>query len=92
MIDYQEMANAIYRVEGSDKTKWPYGIMQHYKETTPRQACINTIRTVAAKYQIVKVDQRFIYLLADKYCPPSADREGNERWKHNMIAILHVEE
>ena len=39
----EQIANAIYKAEGGAKTNYPYGILAHYKHTTPRQACINTI-------------------------------------------------
>ena len=38
----ERIANAIFRVEGGNKTKHPYGIMGHYT-TDPRHVCIVTI-------------------------------------------------
>ena len=38
------LATAIFYAEGGAKTKHPYGILTTYKHTTPRQACINTIK------------------------------------------------
>ena len=40
-INVSKIADAIYLTENSKQ--WPYGIKHHYKHTTPRQACINTI-------------------------------------------------
>lgn len=37
-----QWANAIKHAENSHKH--PYGIMARYRHTTPRQACINTVR------------------------------------------------
>jgi hypothetical protein len=89
-ITIDQLANAIYRTEGSANTRWPYGIKQHYNHTTPRQACVNTIIHAEHDWHIVKIDRHFIYLLADRYCPPSVDKQGNLNWKHNMVAILHL--
>ena len=90
IIEAEQVASAIYRVEGYDKTKHPYGIMTHYVHTTPRQACINTIQHVARDYNVSHIDRHFIYVLADVYCPLSDDPIGNKNWKHNMVAILHL--
>lgn len=90
MITIDQVADAIYRVEGGTNTSHPYGIMQHYKVTTPRQACINTINHALKDYKFHHVDKNFIYFLADRYCPPSADKQGNVNWKINMVRILHL--
>lgn len=83
---------AIYITEGGSKTKHPYGIISHYTNTTPRQACINTIihAQLDYKYKVIKIDRAFIYFLADRYCPPSVDKTGNKNWKSNMVRILHI--
>jgi len=44
-INVNKLADAIYLAEGGSKTKHPYGILKKYKTTTPRQACINTIKS-----------------------------------------------
>ena len=90
MITIDNLANAIYLAEGGEHTKWPYGIMSHYAHTSPRQACINTIRTAMAHYHVVAVDRHFVTLLADTYCPRFVDPLGNRNWKHNVIKILHL--
>ena len=90
MITIDTLADTIYRVEGGTNTTHPYGILQHFHHTTPRQACINTIKTAMATYHCATIDRHFVILLANVYCPPSCDFVGNKNWKHNVIQILHL--
>jgi hypothetical protein len=83
-IDKLKLADAIYKAEGGAKTKYPYGILTKYKHTTPRQACINTIRH-AQKDWNGKGD--FIKFLGSRYCPVGAknDPSGlNKNWERNV--------
>ncbi len=85
----EQIANAIYKAENS-KTH-PYGIMAHYKQTTPRQACINTIKH-ARKDWNGKGD--FIVFLGSRYCPVNSknDPKGlNRYWVGNVKAFLVLE-
>ena len=88
MITLDQVVTAIYRVENS--TTHPYGIMTHYVHTSPKQACMNTVLHAARDYHMVNVDKKFIYYLANRYCPPSTDKQGNLNWKANMVQILHL--
>jgi hypothetical protein len=90
MVTLNALADAIYLAEGGANTRHPYGIMAHYEHTTPRQACINTILSTERLHHVEKIDKYFIYLLADKYCPPSCDPQGNKNWKVNVVRILHL--
>ena len=81
-----QLADSIFIAEGGAKTAHPYGIMQTYRNTTPRQACINTIKH---RLGTNTLDDKFVLRLADTYCPPSVDPIGNRNWKHNVIKILH---
>ncbi len=81
-IDVNRLANAIYRAENS-KTH-PYGILAHYKHTTARQACINTINH-ALKDWNGRGD--FISFLGSRYCPIGAKndpKELNRHWVKNV--------
>lgn len=83
-----QIANAIYRAEGGSATRHPYGILQHYKHTTPRQACINTIRH-ARKDWNGKGD--FILFLGNRYCPIGAKNDPtglNVNWIRNVKYFL----
>jgi hypothetical protein len=85
----EQVVAAIYRTEGGEKTKHPYGVLTHYQHTTPHDACFNTVMHAAKDWRVVKVDRAFVYMLADRYCPPSCDPTGNKNWKVNMVRILN---
>jgi hypothetical protein len=83
-----QIANAIYKAEGGARTSHPYGILTHYKHTTPRQACLNTI-THAKKDWDGRGD--FISFLGSRYCPVGAanDPNGlNKNWVANVKYFL----
>lgn len=83
-----EIANAIYFAEGGAATRHPYGILKKYKTTTPRQACINTIKHARRDWN-GKGD--FIEFLGSRYCPVGAanDPTGlNKNWVKNVKRIL----
>ena len=74
-IDVNRLANAIYKAENSKAH--PYGILKHYKHTTPRQACINTIKHRLRQWN-GKGD--FIVFLGLTYSPPKI----NPYWVRNV--------
>lgn len=83
-----QIANAIYHAEGGANTRHPYGILAHYKHTTPRQACINTIRHAKRDWN-GRGD--FIVFLGNRYCPVGAanDPTGlNKNWIRNVKYFL----
>jgi hypothetical protein len=83
-INVERLADAIYKAEGGAKTAHPYGILTKYKHTTPRAACINTIRHAQRDFN-GKGD--FIVFLGGRYCPVGAsnDPKGlNKNWIKNV--------
>lgn len=83
-INIEKLATAIYHAEGGAKTRYPYGILKKYKVTTPRQACINTIKHALRDWD-GKSD--FIIFLGNRYCPVGAanDPTGlNKNWVKNV--------
>jgi len=83
-----QIATAIYYAEGGAHTSHPYGILAHYKHTTPRQACLNTIAHARRDWN-GKGD--FITFLGSRYCPVGAanDPRGlNKNWVRNVTKIL----
>ena len=86
VADQNRIADAIYKVEGS---RHPYGILS-IKTSHPRQVCIRTISNNFTRWQKSSEDNYFVFL-ADRYCPPSADRVGNKRWKTNITKLLGQE-
>lgn len=79
-----QIADAIFIVENS--TEHPYGIMKHYKNTTPRQACLNTIASSRQTYRYGD----FINHLQKKYCPIGSDNDNGtcKYWSGNVKKIL----
>lgn len=89
-INIEKLANSIYLAEGGAKTRHPYGILTKYKHTTPRQACINTIKSALRRYQAsITQDGRhdFIEFLGATYCPIGATNDPNglnKNWITNV--------
>lgn len=90
--DWDRLANAIYKAEGGAKTRHPYGILAKYKHTTPRQACINTIKHAWRDWESGKDVRGHGYLefLRDRYCPIGAKNDPgglNKHWLRNVRAF-----
>lgn len=84
----ERIADAIYKAEGGDKTSHPYGILAHYKHTTPRQACINTIAHAKRDWN---GEGDFILFLQKRYCPIGAKNDPtglNRNWYKNVKYFL----
>ena len=83
-----QLANAIFKAENS-KTH-PYGILAHYKTTSPRQACLNTIAHAVRDWD-GKSD--FIVFLGSRYCPINCDNDNgtNKYWVKNVKYFLSKE-
>lgn len=84
IINQNRLADAIFHAEGGSKTKHPYGILKKYKTTTPRQACINTIKSNLKRWD-GKGD--FIEFLGKTYCPIGAKNDPtglNKNWVKNV--------
>lgn len=81
-IPVELLANAIYKAENS--TTYPYGVLTHYKHTTPRQACINTIA-----HRLRQWDGKgdFIVFLGERYSPLS----DNPNWVRLVKYFLRRE-
>ena len=83
-LDIERLATAIYYAEGGAKTNHPYGILTKYEHTTPRQACINTIKHALRDWN---GEDDFIIFLGNRYCPIGAsnDPKGlNKNWVKNV--------
>lgn len=87
--DVNKLANAIYRIEGVD-SKYPYGIksITTTNKAQARQICITTIRNNHSRWLNQNKEKYYLFFLADKYCPPSADRRGNLHWRTNVVSIM----
>jgi hypothetical protein len=80
-----QIADAIYKAENS--RTHPYGILKHYRTTTPRQACINTIRHAVKDWN---KQGDFIVFLGSRYCPVNCDNDNgtNKYWVKNVKYFL----
>ena len=76
-----QIADAIYKAEGGSYTRHPYGIMQHYKTTTARQACINSIISAKARWVKAGSPGDFIAFMGLRYSPPAI----NPNW----VRLVH---
>ena len=81
-----QIADAIFKAENS-KTH-PYGILAHYKNTSPRQACLNTIAHAKRDWN---GNGDFIVFLGSRYCPVGAKNDPtglNKNWVRNVNRFL----
>ena len=86
-----QIADAIYLAEGGAKTNHPYGILAKYKTTTPRQACINTIKSARIRFAKQSKETDFVYFLSLTYCPIGAKNDPtglNKNWIKNVKFFL----
>jgi hypothetical protein len=88
-VDVERLADAIYKAENSKAH--PYGIMAHYKHTTPRQAAINTIKHALKDWN---GQGTFIAFLGSRYCPTTgklrpAERRLNGNWINNVTRLYN---
>lgn len=81
-----EIANAIYRLEGGARAKAPYGILS-LKVSSPamaRRICLRTIANSRTRWLKAGRPGDELDFLADRYCPAASDPVGNRRWKINI--------
>lgn len=90
-IQANKIADCIYKIEGGAKTKHPYGIKSintNGNKEKSRQICINTIKNTYIRWNKSGRTNDFYDFLADRYCPMSCDKIGNENWKRNIHKLL----
>lgn len=90
IINVEKLATAIYYAEGGSHTNHPYGILAHYKTTTPRQACLNTIKSAIRRYEKTNQRMDFVKFLSLTYCPIGAKNDPaglNANWYTNVSRI-----
>lgn len=86
-----QIANAIYRLEGGTRAKAPYGILSIKVRDAAhaRRICLNTIRNNRVRWKKYGQPGAYLDYLADKYCPRSADPIGNKNWKVNIHKLIN---
>lgn len=94
--DFEKLATAIYMAEGGSKAAHPYGIMTHFKTTTPRQACLNTLRHRWREWAVLSPNKRlafkegFLRYLQASYSPLGAKNDHlnlNVNWYNNVRGL-----
>jgi len=86
--DYRDkIVNSIYKIEGGVRTKYPFGIKSidtggNYDKA--KRICENTVQNNYIRWQKSGKTNDFLNFLADKYCPPIDDKQGNINWKRNI--------
>jgi hypothetical protein len=87
-----KLVDAIYKIEGGTKTKYPYGIKsipikgntEAEKLAYARKICWNTVQNQHDRWLKAGKPGFYVDFLANRYCPPSADKQGNTNWKANV--------
>lgn len=92
-IEYSDnaIADAIFLAEGGKKTNHPYGILTKYKTTSPRQACLNTIKNQRIRHSKHNCGKDYLTCLRDRYCPVGAGNDPsnlNINWLKNVRYFL----
>lgn len=88
--NFEKLADAIYRAEGIHSNH-PYGILQKYKTTTPRQACLNTLSHKHRDWIALGSHGDFLEYLQSKYAPLNCSNDPNhlnDNWLTNVRAFL----
>jgi hypothetical protein len=89
-FDAHQIVSAIYWVEGGPKASSPYGVLAVPCATKKecKRVCLNTVKNTRQRWHEAGRPGDFLDFLADRYCPPSVDKNGNLRWKKNIRAII----
>lgn len=88
-----QLADAIYVVEGGSKTKHPYGI-KSVKTKDPRAVCIKTIQNNHNRWLKANKPGKFLDFLANRYCPVAgknltiSEKKCNKNWLPNLKKVL----
>lgn len=81
-----QLADAIFIAEGVH-SKHPYGILKKFKNTTPRQACLNTIAHARRDWN---GQGDFIEFLGNRYAPVNMGKNSNDPKNLNKNWIKNV--
>jgi hypothetical protein len=91
----EQIVNAIYKAEGSNKAQYLYGIrsVSYDNPAEARRICFNTVRNNRKRYADYGYKQYKTYLefLQSRYCPINAknDPKGlNKNWLKNVKYFL----
>lgn len=96
--EVNKIADAIFIIEGGNKTKYPYGIISidtKGNKEYARRICKNTIRNNSLRFNKLAPENKkkyhcYLDFLADRYCSPEVDKRGNQNWKKNIHYFLKI--
>ena len=89
-----QIANAIYKAEGGEKTKYPYGVKSintNGDEKYARQICLNSIRNSRKRWIDAGKSDDFIIFMSRRYAPIGAENDPgglNKFWIKNVKWFL----
>jgi len=85
--DMDRLLDAVWKAEGGEKARVPYGI------TTVRVNSPNHARTIARRTLTRALRERpdlsWIEATARVYCPEKSDPQGHKNWKKNVWYWYH---
>ncbi len=83
-----QIADAIYKLEGGAKTKYPYGV-KSVKTSNPRQVCLNTIKNNYIRWQKSGTTNDYLTFLGNRYAPVKGDKTNlNKNWINNIHKLI----
>ena len=91
-INVERMADAIYRAEGGDKARVPYGVLsvRVKDKADARRITITSINNNIKRWDKAGKPGTFIDFMANRWCPVASDPVGNRNWKKNVAAIYNT--
>ena len=90
-INVERMADAIFRSEGGDKARVPYGVLsvKVKDKADARRITITSINNNIKRWDKAGKPGTFIDFMANRWCPVASDPVGNRNWKKNVTAIYN---
>ena len=86
------LVDSIFHAEGGTNTSHPYGILQNYQHTTPRQATFNTVNHAYRDWTNDGSHGDFLRQLQERYAPVGAHNDPqnlNNNWYNNVSRIFN---
>lgn len=85
--DMERLLDAVWKAEGGEKARVPYGITT-VRVNSPNHAR-RIARTTLARALRERPDLPWIEATARVYCPEKADPKGHVRWKKNVLYFYY---
>jgi len=93
-VKANRFADFVYLIEGGAKTPYPYGVKSIKTGgniSKARAITLNSINNSYKRWEKAGKPNNFVYFFASRWCPPSADKQGNLNWNKNMNFYLKKE-